>query len=332
MEKGVLFTGITGQMGRAIAERIPIKGINASYILHKDAGSYDMDLGSTKVICADISDREALFKHVKDLKSKVSVLVHMAAVGHGHPEDEIRDTVFTGAINLYEFAKEIGCERYIFLSSILAAGWLPRGIPYIDESFNPHKKSLCFFGKMKLQAEEELLRMAGRGIPKVVILRLGNVYGPPTKLSFVRYVADIILKKKKMLYRRAKDSVMWAPIYIQDVIDCIFLLLEKPLFKNNIYFLTGSEQPELHDIARLVSDALHTPMTGLELGFTEKILYRFWQALDTARGFIGRPSFPDFKYSNKKIEADIGFAPKVKLDEGIRRTIEWGLSQGAFSI
>ena len=330
MAEPVLITGITGQLGRAIFEHLPERKEEVACILRKDASSYDIDLSSMKILYADISDRKSLFKYVKEMNSKVKTIIHMAAVGHGYPEKEIRDTVLSGAINLYDFAREIGCEKYIFLSSILAAGWVPRGMSSLDETCNPRKKDLCYFGKMKLQAEGELLRMAEGGTPKVVVLRLGNVYGPPTKLSFVKYVADIVLKKNKMFYFRAKDSVMWAPVYIQDVIDCIFYLLDKSSFENSIYFLTGSEHATLEEIMKLVSNALHISVKDMNLGPAESVKLFIWQALDLVRAFVGRPSFPDFIYSNKKMEVELGFLPKMKLGEGVKRTVEWGLSKGAF--
>lgn len=328
MAECTLFTGITGQLGRAIVEHFTAESCGeAACILRKDALSYDMDLSRFKILRADISDREALLKCAEDMRGKVHTLVHMAAVNHGHSKKDIHDTVLKGAINLYDLAREIGCRKYIFLSSILAAGWAPRGVPFLDENSRPRKGDLSYFGKMKLQAEEELLRMAENGMPKVVILRLGNVYGPPTKLSFVKFVAEVLKDRKKIFYHRAKDSVMWAPIYIQDVIDCILLLLKKPSFENRVYFLTGSERATLGEISKPISDALHLSMEDMSLDRSESIRFLIWRSIDRLRAFAGRPSFPDFIYSNKRIDDELGFSPKVDLGEGLKKTMGWALSK-----
>lgn len=328
MAEYALFTGMTGQLGRAIVERLTASDGKVACIVRKDERSYDIDLRQFKVLRADISDREALLRHVQEMRGKVHTLVHMAAVNYGHPKAEIHNTVLKGAVNLYDFARELGCQKYIFLSSILAAGWVSRGIPPLDEDSGPRIKTLSYFGKMKLRAEEELLRLADNGIPKVVILRLGNVYGPPTKLSFVKFVADILKKKKRIFYHRAKDSFMWAPIYIQDVIDCILSLLHKPSFENRVYFLTGSEQATLEELSKLISGAMHLSMEDMSLDHSENISFLIWRAADRIRAFAGKPSFPNFIYSNKKIERELGFSPRVNLAEGIGMTVEWALSKG----
>ena len=328
--KYVLFTGITGQLGTALMEPLIGKGVPAACIIRKDRNNYELDLGRFKVLKADIRDRKTLFKYAGEMKGAVDTLVHMASVGPGRPDDELHDTIFKGTMNLYEFAEDIGCRKFIFLSSILAVGGAMPGMSSITEDYEPREARLCYFGKMKLRAERELLARSGKGFTKVTVVRLGNVYGPPSKLSFVKFVADMLRRKNKMkmIYHRARHSVMWAPIYLHDVIDCLFLLIGKEDFNNEVYFLTGSERCTLEYLAGIISGLIGVPLGDMELNKREKLSYYAGKALDYARIILRVPSFPDYVYSNKKIERELGFKPKVTVSEGVPQTVKWALAKG----
>ncbi len=323
-----LFTGITGELGRAIAASIHNTDSKAACVIRKDAVEYDIDLSRFKVLKSDIADRRSLFKYTDELRGKVCAVVHMASVRAPSPREQLRNVIVNGSLNLYDFANEIGCPRFIFLSSILAAGWKKRGSEPIDEEYIPDTGRLCYFGRMKLLAEERLLERACHNSTKLASFRVGNIYGPPTKLSFIKFVADMIRERKSVFYNRAKNSVMWAPIYIQDAIECIFLLTKKDIVSNEVYFLTGSEYPELEELTRRIAKLMNAPTDWMETGKKEKLHLAIAKTADRVRSIIGREPFPDYVYSNKKLERDIGFIPKTTLAEGLPLTVGWALSKG----
>ena len=330
MKQYVLITGITGELGAALAEVLVELKIPTACIIRKDKSEYDLDLGPFKVLKTDITDRENLFKYVNELKGKVHAVAHMASARRDKTEKELRETIVDGTLHLYDFAKEIGCPKFLYFSSTFAAGSVPREVPYIDETFMPNKKRLSCFGKMKLAAEEKLLSLSKVNITKVIILRAGNIYGPPTKLSFIKAVVDIIKNREKVLYHRARRSVIWSPIYVQDAIELILkLLLEEKEFNNQVYFLTGSEVVTLDLLVKILLDEMHIPAKAMELGFRGKCDFAFKKFVDLFRCFIDSPSFPNSIYSNNKLKNDFGFMPKTGVREGVPYTYKWALAKGA---
>lgn len=327
-KKGILITGMTGQLGRALRERLRNFDAPVYCLIHKPKERYPFDFGGLQVFEADITKRESVFKHAEDLRGRVDVIFHMASLPHGYPKKELYKNIFEGTVNLYEFAGEIGCPRFLYFSSILAAGWAPKSKAFIDENHIPQKSKFCYFGKMKLAAETKLLELSAGNATKTIILRLGNVYGPP-KLSFVKFVTELLRKRRKIFYQRAKESAMWAPVFTQDVLDCMMMLSRKDLFNNQVYLLTGNGAKTLGEITNIIA-----PLAGIDIGEMDDLnpIQRCHlaasQAIDSLRGLTGRPSFPNFAYSNEKLRKDFGFSPKTELKDGILLTFKWGLREG----
>jgi len=269
-----------------------------------------------------------LFEHVDELKGKVYVVVHMASARRDRTENELYSTIVDGTLHLYDFAREIGCAKFLYFSSTFAAGAVPRGLSYIDETFAPKKDRLDYFGKMKLTAEEKLLSLSRGNITKVIILRAGNIYGPPTKLSFVGIVADMIKKRDRVLYHRAKHAIIWSPIFIQDALELILKLLNEKEFNNQVYFLTGSEVVELDLLIQILMKEMCIPAKDMDLGFGAQYQFILKKLVDSFRYAINSPSFSNAVYSNSKLMNDFGFMPKTGVREGVPYTYRWALAKG----
>ncbi|MFH0771925.1 MAG: NAD(P)-dependent oxidoreductase [Candidatus Omnitrophota bacterium] len=333
--KKILITGITGQLGGALSERLAQKDYSVVCLIRKPKEKYPLDLGPFEVLVADITDRDSVFRYSNTLKGRIDTIVHMASPGDSAPKRELYNSILNGTVNLYDFANRIQCPKFIYFSSILAAGWTPRAMPYVDENFIPPTGRpawpagrLCYYGRMKLEAERRIMKLSKNNFTKTIILRPGNIYGPP-KLSFVKFVVNLLRAKNKVFYRRAKRSIMWAPIHTQDAIDCVFTAIEKETFNNQKYFLTGEESPTLEELAKIAAGIIKMPIEEMEnLGFRDKAKLAAHQTLDSLRYIFGRPSFPDFIYSNRKIKNELGFKPKIKLADGIAQTINWARGKG----
>jgi len=323
MPGAILVTGITGELGTAMAERLAESKRQAFFIIRRPQSSRKSGLNSSNILNIDIRDREGLFKHADKLKGRIDTIVHMASLRDGARNKDLFDTIFSGTLNLYELAGEIRCPRFINFSSILAAGWVPKGMGCLDENYIPDISKLCNYGRMKLKTEMKLEELSGNFPTKVITLRPGNVYGPP-KLSFIRFITGMIRRRDKIFYQRAKRAVMWAPIHTQDVLDCVFMLIEKECFENGRYFLTGDESPNFEELTDMVSNLLGSSgALAQELNAAEKLQLAVRKLPDYLREITGRPSFPDFVYSNQKIKEELGFYPKIKLKEGITGTLAW---------
>lgn len=322
-----LFTGMTGQLGMPLSKRLREEKIPVACIVREGSAVPGGRLDGFSVLRADIRDREAVRALAGGLRGNVGVLVHMASVGPGSSREDLFKTIVSGTLNVYDLARETGCPRFLFLSSIAAGGWARRGEGAIDESTRIDGSRLAYFGRMKLEAERLLFERARSGGPAVTAIRIGNVYGPP-KLSFIKTVASILKERNRIYYHRAKDSIPWAPVYIGDVLDCIMALVKRDPYDNRAYYLTGPDRPTLGELCRAVSDAAGISLRGLDLDAVAGAHLAVRRAIDAVRAASGRPSFPDMVFSTERIRADLGIEPKTRLSDKLRPTVEWALSEG----
>lgn len=300
--KSVLVTGITGELGRALIPVFIEKGIPIVCFIRKPEYSYSLDLVKFRVLKADIVNRESIFEYVNELKGKVGVIIHMASSRYQDSKQLCYNVIFKGSKNIYDFAASIQCPRLLYFSSIL-----------VD--------SKSHYGRMKLKTEHALLSLANdtqKKYPRIIVLRPGNIYGPP-KLSFIAVVIKMLKEKNKIYYNRIKNSYLWSPIYIQDVIDCVLLLLNKP-FNNQMYYLVGAECFSAGALINLITRYIDFPFGNMELNFFQKIFLSARKIIDKLKH-----SFPDRVYSGKKLRVNYGFVPKMRVAEGIPRTIQWAV-------
>lgn len=111
--------------------------------------------------------------------SEVDVVVHVAARAHvlkehsKNPSEEFQSVNYHGTINLANQAIKAGVKRFIFISSIAVYGIDASDQP-IDEA-SP-VRPVTDYGKSKLAAEEQLLKLAKQTEMQVVIIRPPLVY------------------------------------------------------------------------------------------------------------------------------------------------------------
>ena len=151
--ENIIFTGITGELGRALIPTLLNKKKECIFFIRKPQSAYSIDFSGFRVLDTNITDRKSIFRYSESLKNKVDTLVHMATARPNSKERDLFNTIVKGSVNLYEFANEIRCPKFVYLSSIAAAGWVPNGMECIDETFVPSQKRLRSFGKMKLEAD-----------------------------------------------------------------------------------------------------------------------------------------------------------------------------------
>ncbi|GEM_PF-5927856 len=326
----VLFTGITGRLGIPLQGALRKRGISVACIIRRDAKEYACDLGGFKLLRADIASKESMAGIEGEIKGKVETTVHMATVGINSREEDMRKTIVEGSANVFRCAESSGCRNFLYLSSIAAAGWALPGEGPIDERSAIDKRRLGRFGRMKREAEERLLGMSGRSAMKTIVLRLGNVYGPPTKLSFVKPIWEMLKRRDRLYYNRIKNSCMWSPVYIDDVIDCILMLIERGLFSDGVYFLTGDENPRVEAIAGMMAAMISIRIEDMRLRRRDLAYFSLRKLPDLVRGCLRNPSFPDFAYSNERLKKVLGYIPKVGLEDGLKRTLKWAIEDRIF--
>lgn len=178
-----------------------------------------------------------------------------------------------------------------------------------DAMFRP----LSVYGITKLSQELLLMQSAkSLGIPAVA-LRFQNVYGPGQSLSNpytgilsifstrIRHGQDIAI------FEDGKESRDF--VYIHDVVDGLVLALEKEAANGEVFNIGSGKGTSVSEVSKALKEILNA---NVNLNITER--YRV--------GDI-RHNVADIS----KAQSLLGFNPKVTLEEGLIKFVDWVLRQ-----
>jgi len=251
---------------------------------------------------ADICDGAAMSAVFE--KYAPTHVIHFAAESHVDqsivdPSICIRTNV-DGTNKLLQLARDHKIERFHLISTDEVYGSLTKDDPPRSENspFNPRNP----YSASKVSAEL-LLRAYTQtyGLPGV-ITRSSNNYGPnqdATKL-IPKFITNLLEGKKVPLYATGENIRDW--LYVGDDVRAIDLVFRKGR-NGETYNIGGGEEYTNLEITRTLLKSLRKTEKEVEY-------------------VADRPGH-DFRYalSNKKIEKEFGWKPKVRFADGIKKTI-----------
>ncbi len=261
-----------------------------------------------KFVRGDIADRETVFGLFE--AERPEVVVNFAA--ESHVDRSIEDpgifvrTNVMGTQTLLDASREYGVARYHQVSTDEVYGDLPLDRPelYFTER-TPLRASSPYSAS---KASADLLCGAYHrtyGLP-VTISRCSNNYGPyqfPEKLIPLT-IAKALADEPLPVYGAGVNVRDW--LYVEDHCAAIALILEKGR-AGQVYNVGGHNEMRNIDIVRLICAALGKP-ESLIVHVPDRKGHDLRYAID--------PAF---------IHSELGWLPRTKFQEGIRRTIEWYL-------
>jgi nucleoside-diphosphate-sugar epimerase len=250
--------------------------------------------------------------------SKEDVILNLAAVHRtpGHNDYEYFETNIKGAENVCKFAEEKGINTIVFTSSIAPYG---ASESLKKESTLPTPNTP--YGISKLIAEHIHRTWQARDPEnrKLVILRPGVVFGMKENGNFTRLYKA--LSKGLFFYPGRKDTIK-ACIYVKDLVEVTFEILDSFDYGVRLYNLTYEPAPTISEIVEQL--AVNTNVKVAKILINAGILKVGAKVI----GFFGGKKIgihPDrvkklmisTNISGEKIQSE-GFQFKYGLDGGIK--------------
>lgn len=319
MASRYLITGATGFIGGQMARRLHSNGMN---VVCMTRGNKKVD--SIPMVEGDLLKRESLNRACKD----IDAVCHFAgALGRGLKEDMIRAVNVEGTINMIHAARAAGVKYFLHISSGAVVG--PRGPVPADET--TECRPYTIYEKTKLEGERKALIISNEiGLP-LGVARPAFTYGPgdPHKLLMFKLV-------KKGWFIFIGDGLSTNhPVYIDDLIDGIILILEKRPVQE-IYILGGPRPVTKREWANNIAKAvgIKPPNLGIPVSLA------WWGAIIMEP--IGRLIGFDAPLTRSRVLAmskcwgmdiskarrELGYAPRVDLAEGAGRTVSYYVKEG----
>lgn len=326
----VLVTGAAGFVGFHLARRLLADGrevvgvdsLNDYYDRSLKDGRLELLQGHAgfRFVCMDLADRArtaALFDEVAP-----GVVAHLAAQAGVRYSLEAPhayvDSNLVAFVNILEACRHHRVGHLVFASSSSVYGANPV-LPFSEHHGADHPLSLYAATK---RADELLAHSYSHlfGLP-FTALRFFTVYGPWGRpdMALFRFTKAILAGEPIDVYSHGQSSRDYT--YIDDVIEAFTRVLDLP------------PTPAPDDTARLADPATGTaPFRVYNIGQQSPVpLLRMIEVLETA---IGRTAekrlLPDqpgdvavTSADGSDLERDTGFRPRVSIEEGIPRFVEW---------
>ena len=261
-----------------------------------------------RFVKADICDRQAVDKLFQE--EKPDIVVNFAAESHVDRSIEnpgiFLETNIMGTAVLMDACRKYGIQRYHQVSTDEVYGDLPLDRPdlFFTEETPLHTSSPYSSSK----ASADLLVMAyyrTYGLP-VTISRCSNNYGPyhfPEKLIPLM-IANALADKPLPVYGNGENVRDW--LYVEDHCRAIDLIIHAGKV-GEVYNVGGHNEKRNIDIVRIICQ---------ELGKPESLIVHVEDRKGHDRRYAIDPA---------KIHRELGWLPKNKFEDGIKKTIKWYL-------
>ncbi|MBN2198747.1 MAG: NAD-dependent epimerase/dehydratase family protein [Candidatus Aminicenantes bacterium] len=315
-------TGASGFIGRHLARELLRRCWTVTALSRRRP---PVEAPGLRHVRGDIADRTLLEKELQG----ADALFHLASsLGSALiPRAEFFRVNAHGTRTVLEAAAAAGVKIVIHFSTAGVLGHVRKG-DIADEDYPLRPRDI--YDRSKLEGEMIALEYARMGLD-VRVIRPGWVYGPEDRRTFklVRAVA------RGRLILPGSGRTLQTPVHVSDLTDGTFLCHEFGR-RGEIYHLAGEEALSVRDMTAAIARAagrkpprLRLPLLPVKIGAWLMggafRLFKREAPINMSRlAFFIHPKPLD----SRKATLELGYRPKVKFEEGMRRTVRWYRDEG----
>ncbi|MFP5287669.1 MAG: NAD-dependent epimerase/dehydratase family protein [Thermoanaerobaculia bacterium] len=323
----VLVTGGTWFTGKALVHRLIEMGHQVVALDYKEGlKTQEIREWGAEVILGSVTDMDVVRRAVEGAE----VVHHVAAAFREMdvPESYYHEVNVGGTRNVLQAALDAGVRKVIYCSTCGVHGNVDHPPAGEDAPIQPAD----YYQRTKWEAEPIAREFFERGL-KTTILRPAAIYGPGDPERFYLIFRRVAKGTFPMF---GNGRTLYHPLYIDNLVDAFILAMEDGKGDGEVYLIADEQYLEIEDLVRRVRRALgidvkvpHYPVWPVVVAghIVEKACKPFG---------INPPIFPrrvDWYRQNRafkieKAKRDLGYQPRVGIDEGLRRTAEWYRREG----
>ncbi len=310
----VFVTGASGFIGRALCERYLADG-------HEVVGCDLVADPARGVVAGDVAEPGSW----QERMAGCELVIHTAADVSFRMErrERIWRSNVLGTWHALAGAERAGVRRFVHFSSVTVFGLsFPDGV---DERYPVHSTFMPY-PDSKIAGEQVVLQSHLEGRVPCTIVRPGDVYGPRSRVWAV--IPATLIKQRRFTLPGGGRGIH-SPVYIDNLIDGVVLAAAAEEAVGQVFTLSDGIGVPYREFfqpyAELVGRRLITLPTSVALPASAVIqrVARLAPGDNEINPGAARYLLRTGTYSIEKARRVLGWDPRVGVEDGLERTINW---------
>jgi nucleoside-diphosphate-sugar epimerase len=285
-----------------------------------ELGRHGLDV---ELVRGDLVDAPSLERAV----AGIDTVLHAAAVMHPPRIEQYYAVNGEGTRRLARAAARAGVKRFVYVSSNAAAGRSASADHLVAET-DPDLP-LSHYARSKWLGERWLL--ATPGSMEAVIVRSCMFYGPPVPVRHVEVYRRILHGRMPLI---GGGNYSRSLTYVDNLVAGVRLALAKKAAAGQVYNIADAEPYTTRRVVEAMASALGVRPRYLRLpAFAASVAYEVDWLISTVGIYqqeihLVSEATWHVGVSIDKAQRELGYAPRVAIDEGMRAAVRWCRDQG----
>lgn len=330
MNRTALVTGATGFVGSNLVSKLLSEGYKVVALIRKKQHC-PLFHDYLTIIEGNILDKKCLLGGLRE----VDVLFHCAAFISFNPRDsgKSHEVNVIGTKNVLEAALHNGVKKVVHLSAASVLGYTRSPKEIIDERTEFHVSRRSSYTYTKRLAEDVVIDYVSKGLD-ASIANIATVYGS----------GDRKMNSGSIIRSIYRNQVKFAPpggtsyVSVSDLVRGLIILSERGESGEHYIFCTQNlpflelfnriaKTLRRNTIRSILPHWTFLPVWGT-FGLRDLFLKGSSNKLNVLTARIIKESYFYKYYSSKKARQELGWQPKVFLEEAVRAALDFYLKEG----
>ncbi len=322
-----LVTGAPGWLGTPFVEMLCKNDYDVRCLVLGGFDTSNLEKLGVEVARGDVTRPETL----EGVTGDIDTVFH--AVGIIHPKffktNDWLDVNFLGTRNVLVDAIGSGVRRFVYISSNSVGGTNYTKELLMNEYTLP--RPYMGYGKSKTKSERMINEVFTLGDIETVILRPCWFYGPGQPRRQTKLM-QMIQNGKVPLFGNGQN--LRSMTYISSLCEALMLAGKKDQAKGETYWIADERPYTTLEIYQTIASILGVELKVIQFpnivsqiatmaDWTLQKLHMYQQEIHVV-GELDK----NIACSIEKAKKDLGYQPKIALEEGMKKSIEWAKDQG----